>query len=461
MTTTQRSKFGNWIKTSITARMLMVGFLILVLLIPLSFIKDLIRERTNRQESVINEINSKWGNELLLYGPVLRIPYRTFSETIIKDKSSKRVRSEIISTINYAYFFPNDLEINGTVNPEEKSRGIYKTAVYKSNISLSGSFSTPDFSEIDVLDKNILWDKAKVIIKTSNLKGVNSRVKIKFNKTEYAFNSKYNGDAQQNNPYSNSNHIALHNLESKSLALSDSPKDGLKTFNMELNTNGSKQIRFIPIGKETTVNIKSDWKTANFIGYFLPQNSDKITKNGFNAKWKALDVNRPFPQQFFKTLPDLTKYALGVNFMIPVDEYQKSERSAKYGILVISLTFLVFFLIQTLSKIPIHSFQYLMIGIALVMFYILLISISEHSNFLKAYLIAGSAVIVLITLYSRTILQKIKFPVFIGLSLTTLYAFIFVIIQLENYALIVGSIGLFAILAIVMFVSRKIDWQND
>jgi inner membrane protein len=145
--------------------------------------------------------------------------------------------------------------------------------------------------------------------------------------------------------------------------------------------------------------------------------------------------------------------------MIPVDEYQKSERCAKYGFLVISLTFLIFFLIQSISKINIHPFQYLMIGLALTLFYTLLIAVSEHSNFLKAYLIAVSSVIVLITLYSKSILKTFKFPLFIGLSLTALYTFIFVIIQLENYALLVGSLGLFIILSIIMYASRKIDWN--
>ena len=193
---------------------------------------------------------------------------------------------------------------------------------------------------------------------------------------------------------------------------------------------------------------------------FLPYNNDKIHDNGFDAKWKVLDINRPFSQQHFDYLPDLSAFNCGVDFMIPVDEYQKSERSVKYGFLVIALTFLIFFLIQTMSNISIHPFQYLMIGLALTMFYTLLVSISEHSNFFKAYLIAGIAVILLITLYSKAILKTIKFPLFIATSLTALYAFIYVIIQLENYALLVGSIGLFIILAIVMFVSRKIDWSN-
>jgi len=228
---------------------------------------------------------------------------------------------------------------------------------------------------------------------------------------------------------------------------------------MNISYNGSQQFRIIPVGQETQLEIKSSWKNPSFIGTYLPYNNNKLTESGFNARWKVLNINRPFPQSFTNTLPNLSEYAFGVNLMIPVDQYQQSTRSAKYGYLVISLTFLIFFLIQSISKIDIHPFQYLMIGLALVMFYTLLISISEHSSFMVAYFIASIAVVVLIGLYSKSILKRWKFPLFITTSLVILYSFIYIIIQLESYALLVGSIGLFAILATVMFVSRKIDWN--
>ena len=452
----QQNKFGNWIKTSITARMLMIGILIIVLLIPLSFIESLIRERSNRQESVVNEINEKWGNEVLLYGPILKVPYKTYTEKLVTNSETKKVTTETISYINYAYFFPEKLAINSDINPEVKKRGIYKTSVYKSTMDVSGNFIKPDFSSIEVKDNDVLWDKATVIIKTSNLKGINNQVEIAINSNGYAFVPKY--EEQQNNVYLK-NVVTLHKLETTHLKKEDLFLDKVHDFSIKLTVSGSQQFKIIPIGKETKLNVTSNWKTANFIGEFLPLNSDKITENGFDAKWNVLHINRPFSQEYYKTLPNLNEYAFGVNFKIPVDEYQKSERSAKYGFLVISLTFLIFFLIQSISKINIHPFQYLMIGLALTMFYTLLISISEHSNFLKAYVIAGISVIVLITLYSKSILKTFKFPLFIGISLTALYTFIFVIIQLENYALIVGSIGLFTILAAVMYASRKIDWN--
>jgi inner membrane protein len=412
----------------------------------------------NMNWKTIEEINKKWGKEVLLYGPILKIPYKTYHKKSIVNQKTKEVQTEMVEEINYGYFFPKKLEVNSTINPEEKKRGIYKTAVYNSNINITGSFTQPDFSEMDISKEDILWNKARLIIETSNLKGVNSLVEIKLNKNTYSFTSKYKNN-NSNNTYNNG-YLDLHKLESKFINKDDIPTKNDVGFSLNININGSKQIRFIPVGKETNINIKSDWKTANFIGEYLPYNSDKISKKGFDASWKILDINRPFPQQSFKGIPNLKDYAFGVNFMIPVDEYQKSERSTKYGFLVIGLTFLIFFLIQTMSKISIHPFQYLMIGVALTMFYTLLISISEHSSFLKAYIVSGIAVIGLISLYSKSILKGMKFPIFIALSLTALYAFIFIIIQLENYALLVGSVGLFVILASVMYASRKIDWQN-
>jgi inner membrane protein len=219
-------------------------------------------------------------------------------------------------------------------------------------------------------------------------------------------------------------------------------------------------LRIIPIGEETKMNVKSEWTSPSFIGNYLPYNPNKQNDTGFDAKWKVLNINRGFAQNFVNELPNLEEFAFGVNLMVPVDQYQQSMRSAKYGFLVIALTFLIFFLFQSISKVNIHPFQYLMIGVALTMFYTLLISISEHSSFLLAYFIAGISVIGLISLYSKSILNKWKFTLFISSSLSILYTFIFVIIQLDNYALLVGSIGLFLILAAVMYASRKIEWTN-
>ena len=445
------NKFGNWVKTSITARMLMVGTLVIILLLPLSYISSLINERSFRQQDVVNEINGKWGNNVLVYGPILKLPYKTYTETTIYNKETKTYATETETKIKYAYIFPENLDTQVTADSKTLKRGNFESAVYTSTMNFTGNYIKPQLASKDIKDEDIVWDKASIVIKTSNLKGIKNEMFINLNNSKYAFETNFN----------NSQNTSLNELESSFLKKEDVPIDISKPFNFSMTFNGSRLIQIIPIGKTTTMSMSSNWPDPSFIGSFLPDDETKeITKDGFKANWKVLHINRAFSQQHLNAIPNLSQFAFGTKFVVMVDEFQKSERSAKYGFLVIGLTFLIFFLIQTMSKINIHPFQYLMIGLALVMFYTLLVSISEHSNFLKAYLVAGISVVLLITLYSKSILKNIKFPLFIGVSLTALYTFIYVIIQLENYALLVGSVGLFIILAIVMFVSRKIDWHN-
>ena len=444
------NKFSSWLKTSITARMLMVGFLILILLIPLSYIESLILERSHRQKDVVNEINQKWGNNVLVYGPILKLPYKTYNEVSIFNDKTKTYTKETETIINYAYLFPEKLDAKSTVESKTLHRGNFESAVFTTKMNFTGNYIPVDLSAKDIKNENIIWDKASIVVNTSNLKGIKNEMRIILNENAYNFETNFNESSSY-----------LDELESSFISENDLPKINSINFNFDMTFNGSQQIELIPIGKTTTMLMESNWADPSFMGNYLPNDETKvINADGFKADWKVLHINRAFSQQYLNKIPNLNEFAFGTKFMVMVDEYQKSERSAKYGFLVIALTFLVFFLIQTLSKIHIHSFQYLMIGLALTMFYTLLVSISEHSNFLKAYLIAGISVIVLITLYSKSILKTFKFPIFIGISLTALYTFIYVIIQLENYALLVGSIGLFLILAAIMFVSRKIDWNN-
>lgn len=456
---TKRAK--NWMKTSTTFRMGVIGFLILILLIPLTFIKELIRERKHRQTEVVSEINESWGKEVQLFGPILKIPYFVYTESIITDAKTKKKQTIRDKSTSQVYFFPEKLGIEGDIQGEIKTRGMYNTSVYATDIDLSGSFSIPKFASLEIPAKDVKWEKAQLIMKTTNLKGIKEPISLSIKDKSFSFESNFDkkpGKSGKYNEFGEYISQDIYTIETKSFNAKELFSDNDNKFEMSFKTNGSERFQIIPIGKETTMHLTSNWKDANFMGEYLPYNPDKMTENGFDAHWKVLQMNRPFSQQF-KNLPNLDDFAFGVDFYIPVDDYQQNERSAKYGYLMIALTFLLFFLIQTLSKIYIHPFQYLMIGLALVIFYTLLISISEHSDFTRAYLIAAIAVIGLITLYSKSIMKNWKFPLFISLSLSILYGFIFVIIQLENYALLVGSIGLFVILAIVMYASRKIDWS--
>jgi inner membrane protein len=445
----KKSRFSNWMRNSITARMLVVGFLLLVLLIPLEFVKSLINERAYRQEEVVREINEKWGNEVLLSGPILKIPYKVIFEEKIFNEKSNSYYTKTKESIENAYFFPDKLNIISQVDTKPLNRSIYESVVYSATIDVKGNFPKIDFSDTDIAEENILWEKATVILKTSNLKGIKTTPVVNLASEALSMTPQYSTEY-------------LNTIQSNYIANAKEIFAAPLPFSFDLKINGSESLKFLPIGKETDATMKSNWHSPSFDGNFLPEDTNKeISKDGFTANWRILQINRQFEQSFFGHLPDLSASAFGTKLIIPVDEYQKSERTAKYGFMVIGLTLLVFLLIQLVSKIYIHPFQYVMIGLALVMFYTLLISISEHSNFFKAYAIAAVSVLALITVYSRAILKGFKFPLLICASLASLYGFIYVIIQLENYALLVGSIGLFLILAIIMFASRRIDWNND
>lgn len=413
---------------SSTAKLLLVGILTLVLLIPLAFVQNLITERSTRQKEVISETTQKWGEAIYLNGPILKIPY--------KQGDGK---------IYYAYFFPNTLNNITDVTMEKPlERSIYKSNVFATNFKFNGDFSKLDFTKTGIKNQDFIWNQAKIVIASANLKSLKDEISFQFNQQKLQFE-----------PSNSDNKLGM--LESNFFAFNPELSN---IFKLNISFNGSKEVKIVPIGKTTTCQIQSNWHSPNFNGYFSPIYRS-ISNKGFEAKWKVFHFNKPFAQYYFNNLPNLENSAVSVNFIHPVDQYVQNDRASKYGFLVIGLTFLVFYLIQTLSKIQIHIFQYGMIGLSLIMFYTLLIAITEHSSFSLAYGISGVSVVGLIYFYSRSILKNIKFPLFILISLSVLYSFIYIIIQLEDYALLVGSIGLFSILAAIMYFSRNIDWNKN
>jgi len=431
-----------------TARLLMVGFLCLFLLIPLQLVRNLIFERSDRQREVVKEITQKWGDSVMVYGPVVKVPYTV--RTMEKRQDAATKKEIFIEHIEEkaAYFFPDRLENVSKADTRKRSRGNYESIVYTVGMKFKGTFTRPSLTAADSADTSFHWEKATLLVCTTDLKGIRNELAVRFDGRSYGLAPTVGQEPGE-----------MSRLESGYLG-ADFIKRDHTDFSFDITYNGSNQIRFVPVGRTTSVSMTSNWKTPGFQGNFIPADHTIDATTGFAADWKVLPVSRPFSSHYFGQLPNLDPYAFGVDFVVPVDEYLQNDRASKYGFLVIGLTFLVFFLMQTINKIGIHIFQYAMIGVALVMFYTLLISITEHSSFSFAYAIASAAVVVLISLYSLSILKEAKRAVFICLSLSTVYAFIFVIIQLEDYALLVGSIGLFAILAAVMYFSRKIEWKN-
>ena len=429
-----------------TAKIIMVGLLALFLLIPLSYVQSLIAERADRKQDVVEEVTKSWGTDVHLYGPILRIPYRVFNKTEFINPETKKQEISTTQSTAFAYFFPEKLDFKSTIQKDNSlNRGLYNVVVFGTAIKCEGSFAKPNFKKLQIDEANVLWEQATVLVKTTNLKSSKSDLNLKVNDTSLTFESKANADKYYDDLQSD---------------VFDSTGAENLRFKFEMKYNGSNSVKFIPVGKNTTVSIDSDWQDPSFEGIFSANTGSKsVTEDGFHADWNISQVNRPFSQEYAELLPQLNEYLFGVKLIETVDQYQQNERASKYGFLMIGLTFLIFFLIQTISKINIHIFQYGMIGLALVLFYTLLISITEHSTFSIAYGIATFAVIVMLFFYTLSILKSRKFSVFIALALASLYCFIYVIIQLENYALLVGSIGLFLILGIVMYFSRKIDWD--
>lgn len=436
---------------STTAKMIMVGLLSLALLIPLFFVQDLIQERSQRKKEMVNEVADLWGKDIVFYGPILKVPYTFVENYNITDVKTGAVTIQKKNTIKFAYFFPNELNNKSKVRKNDNlKRGIFNHVVFTADMQFNGYFADPNFTKLGIAEENIQWDKASIVLKTTNLKSIKSELKMQVNQEKLVFEP-------QNSDKSKYSILATTPFDYNALLVNNK-----LAFNFDITYNGSNSIDFVPVGKVTTVSIDSDWKSPSFDGSFAANDTSKVINDkGFHVDWKILDINRTFTQQYDDVIPNLDDYLFGVKLIETVDEYQQNERVSKYGFLVIGLTFLIFFLIQSISKINIHIFQYSMIGIALIMFYTLLISITEHSSFSLAYAIAGTSVVAMITLYSISILKNRKFPLFIGAALSVLYTFIFVIIQMEDYALLVGSIGLFLILGAVMYFSRKIDWSKS
>jgi inner membrane protein len=230
---------------------------------------------------------------------------------------------------------------------------------------------------------------------------------------------------------------------------------------LSLDLQGSENISFVPIGSTTNVTLSSGWTSPSFNGSFLPKQRD-ITDAGFTSNWQVLELNRSFPQYWIDESYDsqIAESAFGTNLLLPLDDYQKSMRSAKYAIMTIGLTFLIFFMIEILNKRKIHPFQYILVGLSLSIFYVLLVSLSEHVSFNLSYLISTLAVVGMITAYSLSIFQKRSQTVLLSTVMTGLYGFMFVTLQLADYALLLGSIGLLVIIGLTMYFTRNINWYG-
>jgi inner membrane protein len=305
-----------------------------------------------------------------------------------------------------------------------------------------------NLKELNIAEQNILWNEAFVSIGITDLRGIEDAIDFNWNGEKYSFNSGLE-----------SKDVLLSGINTKIKIEHGDSANANNEFEFNLNLKGSEYVYFSPIGKTTEVNISSPWTTPSFDGAFLPDKRN-IDDKGFTAYWRVLHLNRNFPQQWTNNQHNIDGSAFGINLKIPTDSYTKTDRSIKYSILFITLTFMIFYFLELLNNKYIHAVQYLLVGFALCIFYVLLLSISEHIPYNFAYVIASTMTIGLISWYTAGVLKDKKLSFMVAGNLTLLYGFIFTLIQLEDYALLMGSFGLFTILSIVMFYSRKIDWAT-
>ena len=432
-----------------------IVLLILFLLIPGTMIQNLIKERQERSRETISKINDKWSRSQTLCAPILIIPYTT----IKFDKDNKSYNEE-----HTLYITPKELKINASLMPEERHYGIFKTILYKSEIYIKGNFSNLTNLKID--NSGLHFEKAQIVIGITDLRGVtqNTDFKIGAKALEttvgvvklFSVSENTASDDVANyvsgDSYSNNVNISGKTLvvNLKDIELTDS-----LNFNCTMKINGSSAISFIPIGQHTSVTVNGQWKSPSFIGSFSPEST--IDKKQFKATWNILSFNRDIPEMWSDAnVADLGSNSFGVNLIETIDHYQQNMRSAKYALMFIALTFIVFFFVEIFTKKPIQFFQYVLVGISLILFYSLLLSLSEQIGFAYAYLVASAATILMITVYFYSLIKQKSTTLILAGIMIILYAFLYIILQIEDFALLFGSIFLFIILGVIMYVSNKI-----
>lgn len=406
---------------------LITFFLIIGLMIPTFLISNLVTERQDRNKKITEEANNRWASAQTISGPYLYIPY--------KDNSNRRL-----------IILPENANVEGNILPEDRYRSIYKIIFYKSRINAKGrfNFQLPKGADTASLD----FSNVKLCLGISDFKGIEEAVSLTFNDTTYEL----------------SPGLPSADIDAKGLsaAVNFSVNDLNQNipFSYSLKLKGSGKLQFLPLSGNASYTLKSTWSKPSFIGSSAP-NESTVTDSGFISKWSFNKANLPY-RTILENGEEIKKSdsEFGVSILQPIDNYDKTARCIKYAILFIGLTFSLFFIIEIMQKKAMHPVQYVLAGLALVIFFTLLLSISEVIEFGLAYLISAGATILLIALYTKSHFRKWQTASIFGGVLAGLYGFNYVLISLEDTALLVGSIALFIILAIVMYISRKINWYR-
>ncbi len=436
------AKVFEQVRNSQFVRILLVFFLILILQIPTVMLEGLVRDRQNLRQEAVSGITVKWGTQQEIIGPRLVVPY------IKRVQSGDTKKAEVKSGV----FLPQTLSISGNLDSETRHRGIFEVPVYQTNLSIRGRFQRPDFSAWGVNPEDILWNRAELNVQISDTHALQNQAKLVWNKAPISF---IPGQGKLSN---NSNASGIHAVLQKKM------EGSTFDFEIPLKLKGSERMTFAPFGETTQVNLTSNWADPSFQGSWLPSQST-VTDKGFKAVWDIPSLGRNYPQLWNTESPveaeTIRKSIFGVDLISPVDNYRMAARSIKYNFLFLILTFAVFWLFEVTVRLRVHPLQYLLVGIAMSLFYLLQLALSEHMGFQGAYAIASAAVVGMITLYSIAVLRAKRRAGIIGAMQVALYGYLYVVLVNQDYSLLIGSFGLFAFLAIVMYFTRRIDWFDS
>jgi inner membrane protein len=337
------------------------------------------------------------------------------------------------------------------VNAERRRRGIYEAVTYDTALHVSGSYTVPDFAAWRVASGDVLWDDAILSVEMPDQRGLKERVDLAWGRSTMGFRS--------GRPVIG---VYAGSIEAPVPGLADSAPGARIPFSFDLSLAGGGSLSFLPLGDETSVKLASTWPSPSFAGAFLPAERT-VSEAGFAASWKVPSMARPFPQAWKAGEVEpgvLLEASFWTGLMTPVDVYQKVTRSVKYGALFLLLPFLVFFLFEVLGGLRVHPLQYLLVGFAECLFYLLLLSLAEHLPFVAAYLAAAGAATLMVTLYASAVLHSWRRGMLLAPSLAAAYGFLYATLQSEDFALLIGSVGLFAILGLVMILTRRVDWYR-
>ncbi|MFC5743692.1 cell envelope integrity protein CreD [Dyella tabacisoli] len=430
---------GGWTQ-SLTAKVFGIGVLALAMLIPLMQVQGLVSERQQLRESTVTQIAQGWGGRQVLGGLLLAVPTQRLVGTT-EDKTPKVERStEMV--------LADSMTIDATMAVHTRRYGIYGAPVYAATIQVNGRFLPEDMAQFQHMS-TAQWqgDKAELRLLLSDLRGLQEVTELKINGRP----SRFASSADRVGGLSSV--VVPIDLD----ALGHQPIE----FSLKLKLAGTESLQLLPLARTTDAQIQAPWSDPSFVGALLPAER-KVDAQGFHARWHMLDLNRSYGQHWDDksevSHSELPTSAFGVELYQPADVYQRNERAGKYGLLFIALTFVAFFLIEVLQRLRVHPLQYLLVGAALATFYVLLLALSEQVGFGWAYAVAAASVVLIVGGYAMAVLHARRAGLLLGAALALVYAVLYGLIVAEQYALLIGAVVLLFAVALMMYLTRRIDW---